>query len=77
MSLLVTSSKIGEKTYPGTVFFLRLVRPPMRGYSLFLPEGGHYFRTWQRELPQSLAWLGRRLGPAAPERPRDAGQQRS
>jgi enterochelin esterase-like enzyme len=69
VSLLVTSSRIGEKTYPATMAFLRLIHPPMQGYSLLLAQGGHNFGTWQRELPQSLAWLGRRLRPAVPDQP--------
>jgi S-formylglutathione hydrolase FrmB len=69
VSLLVTSSKVGEDSYPGTVAFLKLVRPPMRAYSLILPEGGHNYGTWTRELPQCLAWLGARLAPPAPPRP--------
>ncbi|HBW17566.1 MAG TPA: esterase [Actinobacteria bacterium] len=66
VSVLVTSSKIGEKTYPGALKFLSLVRPPMRAYSLFLPQGGHNFGSWTRELPQSLEWLSQRLTPAVP-----------
>jgi Putative esterase len=66
VSVLVTSSVIGEKTYPGTVQFVRLARPPMRVYSLFLPQGGHNFITWGRELPQALEWLSSRLRPAVP-----------
>jgi S-formylglutathione hydrolase FrmB len=66
VSVLVASSRIGETTYPGTLAFLRLIHPPMRGYSLFLPQGGHNFHTWERELPQSLTWLGRQLRPAVP-----------
>jgi enterochelin esterase-like enzyme len=71
VSLLVTSSKVGEDAYPGTLAFLRLVRPPMRVYSLILPEGGHNYGTWTRELPQCLAWLGPRITP--PARGRDPG----
>ena len=67
ISVLVTSSQIGEKTYPGTLQFLGLVRPPMRAYSLFLPQGGHNFATWGRELPQALQWLSARLRPAVPQ----------
>ena len=37
------------------------IHPPMRGYSLIIPQGGHNFRTWDRELPPSLEWLSRRL----------------
>lgn len=68
VSLLVTSSKVGEETYPGTLAFLRLVRPPMRVYSLIVPEGGHNYGTWTRELPQCLTWLGARI--TAPTRDR-------
>jgi hypothetical protein len=67
VSVLVASSQVGEKTYPGTLQFLSLVRPPMHAYSLFLPQGGHNFQTWGRELPQSLEWLSDRLQPAVPE----------
>jgi hypothetical protein len=67
ISVFVASSKIGEKTYPGTLQFLGLVRPPMRAYSLFLPQGGHNFATWGRELPQALEWLSARLSPAVPQ----------
>jgi S-formylglutathione hydrolase FrmB len=33
----------------------------MRGYSLIIPEGGHNFRTWNRELAPCLKWLSRWL----------------
>jgi len=66
VSVLVTSSKIGERTYPGTLRFVSLVKPPMQVYSLYLPQGGHNFATWGRELPQALSWLGARLTPAVP-----------
>jgi S-formylglutathione hydrolase FrmB len=69
VSLLVTSSRVGEDSYPGTLAFLKLVRPPMRAYSLILPAGGHNYGTWTRELPQCLAWLGARLAPPAPAPP--------
>jgi enterochelin esterase-like enzyme len=64
VSVLVTSSRVGENDLPDTLAFLRLIHPPMRGYSLLVPQGGHNFRTWQRELPQSLEWLNQRLTPA-------------
>jgi enterochelin esterase-like enzyme len=72
VSVLVTSSLIGERDLAGTKAFLRLIRPPMRGYSLFLPQGGHNYRSWVRELPQSLEWLSSRLTPARPQ-PRSSG----
>jgi len=61
VSVLATSSWVGEKTLPGTLAFLREIHPPMRGYSLIIRQGGHNFRTWGRELPPSLVWLSRRL----------------
>ena len=67
VSVLVTSSEVGERSLPGTLSFLRLIRSPMRGFSLIVPQGGHNYRTWNRELPQSLEWLNRRLTPAVPQ----------
>ncbi len=61
ISELVTSSWLGEQSLPGTLAFLREIHPPMRGYSLIVPEGGHNFHTWGRELPPSLVWLSRHL----------------
>jgi enterochelin esterase-like enzyme len=62
VSVLVTSSKIGENTYPGTLRFLHLIRPPMRAYAFIIPVGGHNFGVWAQELPQTLLWLTPRLG---------------
>jgi len=67
VSVLVTSSRVGEKDLPGTLAFLRLIRPPMQGYSLIVAQGGHNYGTWQRQLPQSLEWMNRRLAPARPQ----------
>jgi S-formylglutathione hydrolase FrmB len=75
VSVLATSSRIGELTYPGTLAFLALVHSPMRGYSLILPQGGHNFRTWGRELPQSLLWLSRQLTPVLAAGSAGTGQQ--
>jgi S-formylglutathione hydrolase FrmB len=66
VSVLVTSSRQGELDLPGTLAFLKLIRPPMRGYSLIVPSGGHNYGTWQGQLPQSLEWLNQRLSPARP-----------
>jgi S-formylglutathione hydrolase FrmB len=66
VSVLVTSSRAGEKDLAGTLAFLRLIHPPMRGYSLLVSQGGHNYHTWDRELPQCLEWLSRRLAPASP-----------
>jgi S-formylglutathione hydrolase FrmB len=64
VSVLLTSSRIGESDYQPTLRFLRLIRAPMHGYALILPEGGHNFRTWKRELGQALDWLSQRLAGA-------------
>ncbi len=66
VSVLLTSSRVGESDYQETLRFLKMIRPPMRGYSLILGEGGHNFRTWGQELAQVLRWLSarQRAGPA-------------
>jgi enterochelin esterase-like enzyme len=66
VSVLVTSSLVGEHDLAGTLAFLRLIHSPMHGYSLFLQQGGHNYGTWVRQLPQSLEWLNQRLTPAVP-----------
>jgi S-formylglutathione hydrolase FrmB len=68
VSVLLASSRVGETDYQQTLRFLEMVRPPMRGYSLILSEGGHNFRTWSQELRQALRWLSDRQapGPAGP-----------
>jgi len=65
VSVLIASSA-GEDNLPGSLAFLHLIHPPMQGYSLILPRGGHNYSTWRRELPQILRWLSRRLTPPAP-----------
>ncbi len=64
VSVLLTSSRVGESDYQPTMRFLHFIRPPMHGYALILPEGGHNFRTWKRELGQALGWLSQRLAGA-------------
>ncbi len=66
VSVLVASSASGEKNLPGTLAFLHLIHPPMRGFSLILRHGGHNYFTWRRELPQALRWLSHLLTPALP-----------
>jgi S-formylglutathione hydrolase FrmB len=58
VSLLLTTSRVGEKDYGQTRQFLALAHPPMRVASITLPFGGHHFSTWRRELPPALQWLG-------------------
>jgi enterochelin esterase-like enzyme len=66
VSVLVTSSLVGEHDLAGTLAFLSLIHSPMHGYSLFLQQGGHNYGTWVRQLPQSLEWLNQRLTRAVP-----------
>jgi S-formylglutathione hydrolase FrmB len=41
----------------------------MQGFSLIVAQGGHNYRTWNRQLPQSLEWIDQRLTPALPSAP--------
>lgn len=66
VSILLATSNQGERSKPGTLLFLSLIRPPMQGSELLLPSGGHNYRTWRRELPRSLEWLSKLLTPAGP-----------
>ncbi|MBY8878893.1 alpha/beta hydrolase [Actinacidiphila acidipaludis] len=68
VSLLVTSSRQGEKNYRATVHFMSLVKGPTKLSSIILPSGGHNFTTWGREIPPALQWLSGRLVPDAPAR---------
>ncbi|TDD64158.1 esterase [Actinomadura darangshiensis] len=61
ISVLVTTSKVGEKNKDETQRFLSLVKPPMRASSLVLDSGGHNFQTWKRVLPQVLRWMSQGL----------------
>lgn len=61
VSVLVTTSRVGEQNREGTERFLSLVKPPMRASSLVLDSGGHNFQTWNRVLPQVLRWMSRGL----------------
>ncbi|MEV4742215.1 alpha/beta hydrolase-fold protein [Streptomyces sp. NPDC049555] len=61
VSVLVTSSKKGEKQYGETERFLKAVKPPMSASSIILPEGSHHFTTWRREIGPVLEWTSRQL----------------
>jgi enterochelin esterase-like enzyme len=74
-SLLVVSTRT-EEDYAATQQFLASAapvsqaHPELRVDSLFLPDGGHSFDTWRRELPASLEWLSDHLQPAPDREPR-------
>lgn len=62
-SLLVTSSRQGEKDYKNTLKFIDAVKATnkTRISSIILDSGGHNFNTWKREIPGTLEWLSQRL----------------
>ncbi|WP_328914070.1 MULTISPECIES: alpha/beta hydrolase [unclassified Streptomyces] len=66
VSLLVTSSRHGERNYRATEHFISLVKGPTRVSAIILPSGGHNLTTWGRELPAAMRWLSDRLVPDAP-----------
>ncbi|MDT3397755.1 alpha/beta hydrolase-fold protein [Streptomyces sp. B1866] len=67
VSLLVASSRKGEKNYKDTQRFITRVQElnragePIRVSSIILKTGGHNFNTWRREIPAALAWLCNRI----------------
>ncbi|MFF7072917.1 alpha/beta hydrolase-fold protein [Streptomyces pseudovenezuelae] len=63
-SLLVSSSKVGEKNYKDTLKFIERVKATetTRISSIILESGGHNFNTWRREIPATLEWVSGRLG---------------
>lgn len=67
VSLLVASSLKGEGDYKATVAFANAAKAPLVVSTLFLPEGGHNFGTWNKETPSALRWLSTKL--AAPSTP--------
>ena len=75
VSVLLTSSRVGEDDYLPTLRFLSMIRPPMHGYELILPVGGHNFRTWKREIGQALQWLNQRLTPGGTADPPPSPRQ--
>ncbi|HKB29704.1 MAG TPA: alpha/beta hydrolase-fold protein [Streptosporangiaceae bacterium] len=75
VSVLLTSSRVGEDNYLPTLRFLSMIRPPMHGYSLILPVGGHNFRTWKREIGQALQWMSQRLVPGGTAGPSPSPHQ--
>ncbi|MCC9306637.1 esterase [Kitasatospora sp. RB6PN24] len=75
-SLLIVSTRT-EDDYQATQQFLATAatvtkaHPELRVDSLFLPDGGHSFDTWRRELPAALEWLSDRLAPPPDREPAD------
>ncbi|RLV01519.1 esterase [Streptomyces griseocarneus] len=61
VSVLVTSSKKGEKNFKETEKFLKAVKEPMNASKIILDEGSHNFTTWRREIGPSLEWMSKQL----------------
>lgn len=61
VSVLVTSSRKGEKNFGETEKFLKAVKQPMTASSIILPEGSHNFQTWRREIGPALEWMSQQL----------------
>ncbi|MCC3771572.1 esterase family protein [Streptomyces sp. UNOC14_S4] len=61
VSVLVTSSKKGEKNLKETERFLKAVKEPMNASKIILDEGSHNFTTWRREIGPSLEWMSKQL----------------
>ncbi|KPI09737.1 esterase [Actinobacteria bacterium OK074] len=63
-SLLVSSSRVGERNYKDTLEFVDRVKAKGRTRiaAIILDRGGHNFNTWRREIPPALRWMSGRLG---------------
>ncbi|MFE3824959.1 alpha/beta hydrolase [Streptomyces sp. NPDC059092] len=60
-SLLVTSSRKGERNLKSTEQFIEKVKAPAQVSSIILKSGAHNFNTWRREIPPALEWMSSRL----------------
>ncbi|MFI9275045.1 alpha/beta hydrolase [Kitasatospora sp. NPDC052896] len=75
-NLLVVSTRT-EDDYQSSQDFLNTAKQVTAAHSeltvdsLFLPDGGHSFDTWRRELPASLEWISDHLAPPPDREPRD------
>ncbi|MGW4804028.1 alpha/beta hydrolase [Kitasatospora sp. NPDC004272] len=73
--LLLVSTR-AEDDFPATQKFLAeaqqvaAAHPGFQVDSIFLPDGGHSFETWRRELPATLEWLSDHLDPPPDREPR-------
>lgn len=61
ISLLVTSSEKGERSYPQAKQFIQLVRPPLQLDTVILKSGGHNYQTYGEVFPTVLEWMSQRL----------------
>ncbi|EME99062.1 esterase [Streptomyces mobaraensis NBRC 13819 = DSM 40847] len=62
VSLLLATSRKGEKNFHDTEEFLRLAaEKKLRTASIVLPEGSHQFSTWRREIGPVMEWMSKEL----------------
>jgi len=75
MAMLLVSTRT-EENFAATEQLLATARqvsaahPEFQVDSVYLPDGGHSFETWRRELPATLEWLSDHLAPAPDREPR-------
>lgn len=61
ISVLVTTSREGERDFGQARKFIQSVKPPMFSQTIIVDKGGHNPHTWKRVLPGALTWMGQRL----------------
>ena len=69
ISVLLTTSKVGEDNYLPTQQFAAQVKAPLSVSLLVRSQGGHNFNTWNSEIPVALQWLSSRLHIPSPDTP--------
>ena len=69
VSLLLTTSKIGEDNYGPCLEFAGAAKSPLSVSLLVRSQGGHNFNTWNSEIPVALQWLSSRLSTPPPQTP--------
>jgi enterochelin esterase-like enzyme len=69
VSVLLTTSRIGEDNYQPCLDFAADARAPMSVSLLVRSQGGHNFTTWNSEIPVALQWLSSRLSTPPPQTP--------
>ncbi|MGF1426039.1 alpha/beta hydrolase [Kitasatospora sp. LaBMicrA B282] len=65
VSLLLATSP-NEDNYKATQEMVAAFKAPTKLSTITLDVGGHNFRTWGREIPPALTWLGRQFAAADP-----------
>lgn len=61
ISVLVTTSKDGERDFGEARKFLQVARAPMVTDKIMVTRGGHNPHTWKRVMPSALQWMSRHL----------------